>query len=199
MQGESLLPLTSRAGPKAEDRRRCMPRARIRVARSAGVRSIVVARRSISLRPRAEARALRRGRRSGGDAEPRREPRPRWPTAWTAELAQFLGRSATRCELARRASIRRSPSGSPRSATSAGRRARRGPTGIDPKDRIAIANTLHEAIVAVEDGAFARAIPLLEKVIAGEPDIPIAQLQPRRGARAAEAVRAGDRAAASAR
>src|SRR6185312_4953570 len=49
-------------------------------------------------------------------------------------------------------------------------------TGVDPKDRIAIANTLHDAIVAVEDGAFARAIPLLEKVTATEPAIPIAQL-----------------------
>lgn len=48
--------------------------------------------------------------------------------------------------------------------------------GIDPKDRIAIANALHDAIGAVEDGAFARAIPLLERVTASEPDIPIAQL-----------------------
>ena len=37
-------------------------------------------------------------------------------------------------------------------------------------------NALHDAIVAVEDGTFARAIPLLERVVAGEPDIPIAQL-----------------------
>jgi tetratricopeptide (TPR) repeat protein len=48
--------------------------------------------------------------------------------------------------------------------------------GVDPKDRIAIANALHEAIVAVEDGAFARAVPLLENVTASEPGIPIAQL-----------------------
>lgn len=50
------------------------------------------------------------------------------------------------------------------------------PTGIDPKDRIAVANTLHDAIVAVEDGAFARAVALLERVTAIEPGIPIAQL-----------------------
>jgi choline-sulfatase len=50
-------------------------------------------------------------------------------------------------------------------------------TGVDPKDRIAIANALHQAVVAVEDGAFQRAIPLLEKVTASEPDIPLAQLQ----------------------
>jgi choline-sulfatase len=49
-------------------------------------------------------------------------------------------------------------------------------TGVDPKDRIAIANALHEAIIAVEDGAFPRAIPLLETVTASDPGIPIAQL-----------------------
>jgi tetratricopeptide (TPR) repeat protein len=49
-------------------------------------------------------------------------------------------------------------------------------TGTDPKDRIAIANRLHEAIVAVEDAQFARAIPWLEQVTASDPGIPIAQL-----------------------
>jgi choline-sulfatase len=52
-----------------------------------------------------------------------------------------------------------------------------GSTKIDPKDRIAIANTLRNAVVAVEDGAFQKAIPLLERVIALEPGIPIAHLQ----------------------
>ncbi|HMD35293.1 MAG TPA: sulfatase-like hydrolase/transferase, partial [Vicinamibacterales bacterium] len=50
-------------------------------------------------------------------------------------------------------------------------------TGVDPKGRIAIANALHQAVVAVEDGAFQKAIPLLEKVTASEPDIPLALLQ----------------------
>jgi choline-sulfatase len=49
-------------------------------------------------------------------------------------------------------------------------------TGVDPKDRINIANALHEAVVMVEEGAFARAVPLLEQVTASEPGIPIAQL-----------------------
>jgi arylsulfatase A-like enzyme/Tfp pilus assembly protein PilF len=49
-------------------------------------------------------------------------------------------------------------------------------SGVDPKDRVAVANALHDAVVAVEDGAFQRAIPLLERVIASEPDIPLAQL-----------------------
>jgi arylsulfatase A-like enzyme/Tfp pilus assembly protein PilF len=51
-----------------------------------------------------------------------------------------------------------------------------GAPGVDPKDRVAIANALHDAVVAVEDGAFQRAIPLLERVTTSEPDIPLAQL-----------------------
>ena len=47
--------------------------------------------------------------------------------------------------------------------------------GVDPKDRIAIANTLHRAIIAVEDGAFRNAVPLLEQVISREATIQIAQ------------------------
>jgi arylsulfatase A-like enzyme/Flp pilus assembly protein TadD len=51
-----------------------------------------------------------------------------------------------------------------------------GASNVDPKDRIETANTLRTAIAAVEDGAFQRAIPLLERVTASEPTIPIAQL-----------------------
>ena len=50
-------------------------------------------------------------------------------------------------------------------------------SGVDPKDKVPIANALHDAVVAVEDAAFAAAIPLLEKVTASEPNIPLAQLQ----------------------
>ena len=76
------------------------------------------------------------------------------PMAWTASLRIFSRRS-DRATPRRPASIpRRGRRALPRSATSAGSRARRKPTGIDPKDRIAIANLLHEAILAVEDGAF---------------------------------------------
>jgi choline-sulfatase len=49
--------------------------------------------------------------------------------------------------------------------------------GVNPKDRIAIANALHHAVVAVEDSAFQKAVPLLEEVTASEPEIPLAQLQ----------------------
>jgi len=48
--------------------------------------------------------------------------------------------------------------------------------GVDPKDRIAIANALHQAVAAVEDGAFRQAIPLLQRTVASEPTIQIAQL-----------------------
>jgi arylsulfatase A-like enzyme/Tfp pilus assembly protein PilF len=50
-------------------------------------------------------------------------------------------------------------------------------SGIDPKDRIGVANTLHEAIVSVEGGEFARAATLLGKVVASDPQIQMAQLQ----------------------
>jgi choline-sulfatase len=50
------------------------------------------------------------------------------------------------------------------------------PSGVDPKDKVAVANALHDAVVSVEDGDFAKAVPLLEKVTATEPDIWVAQL-----------------------
>jgi choline-sulfatase len=50
-------------------------------------------------------------------------------------------------------------------------------SGVDPKDRVATANALHAAVVLVEDGAFEKAIPLLERVTASDPAIHMAQLQ----------------------
>jgi len=50
-------------------------------------------------------------------------------------------------------------------------------TGVNPKDRIDLANALHTASMAVDDGRFEQAIPLLEKVTASEPNIRLAQLQ----------------------
>jgi tetratricopeptide (TPR) repeat protein len=49
-------------------------------------------------------------------------------------------------------------------------------SGVDPKDRVAVANDLRNAVSAAEDGAFQKAIPLLERVVASEPGIPLAQL-----------------------
>jgi arylsulfatase A-like enzyme/Tfp pilus assembly protein PilF len=49
-------------------------------------------------------------------------------------------------------------------------------SGADPKDKVAVANALHAAVVSVEDGNFVNALPLLEKVTATEPDIWVAQL-----------------------
>jgi len=54
--------------------------------------------------------------------------------------------------------------------------ANRPPSGVDPKDKVAVANALHDAVVSVEDGDFAKALPLLEKVTATEPEIWVAQL-----------------------
>jgi arylsulfatase A-like enzyme/Tfp pilus assembly protein PilF len=53
----------------------------------------------------------------------------------------------------------------------------RGGSGIDPKDKVAVANTLHEAILSLENGETTRAEALLERVVATDPQIPMAQLQ----------------------
>jgi choline-sulfatase len=50
-------------------------------------------------------------------------------------------------------------------------------SGADPKDRIDVVNLLHRAEMAKEDMRFHEAIPLLERVIALEPNLPITYLQ----------------------
>jgi tetratricopeptide (TPR) repeat protein len=49
--------------------------------------------------------------------------------------------------------------------------------GIDPKARIEIANLLHDAMFDVEDARYEQAIPLLERTLAAQPDMPVANLQ----------------------
>ncbi len=49
--------------------------------------------------------------------------------------------------------------------------------GADPKDKIGISNTLHEGMIAVEDGRYSEAIPMLQHVLADSPSIPAAQMQ----------------------
>jgi arylsulfatase A-like enzyme/cytochrome c-type biogenesis protein CcmH/NrfG len=50
-------------------------------------------------------------------------------------------------------------------------------SGIDPKDKVAVANALHDAILSLENGDTPRAATLLERVVATDPQIPMAQLQ----------------------
>ncbi len=50
-------------------------------------------------------------------------------------------------------------------------------SGLDPKERIGVSNTLHDAMAAIESGDMDRAAPLLEKVTLSDPQIPMAQLQ----------------------
>ncbi len=50
-------------------------------------------------------------------------------------------------------------------------------TGLDPKSRIEIANLLHDAMFDVEDGRFEQAIPRLERALASQPDMPVANMQ----------------------
>jgi len=44
-------------------------------------------------------------------------------------------------------------------------------SGVDPKDRIAVANDMHDASLAIEEGRAGTVIPLLERVIAHDPQI----------------------------
>jgi arylsulfatase A-like enzyme/Flp pilus assembly protein TadD len=50
-------------------------------------------------------------------------------------------------------------------------------TGADPKDKVEVVNLLHRAEMFKEEMRFQEAAPLLEQVIALEPDLPIAYLQ----------------------
>jgi len=115
----------------------------------------------------------------GGAAHDLAEARGRVVQGMTAELDAFtrtVSGAAVRAanppvdpDLAQRLAALGYVSGSGGAAPASG--------GVDPKDRIDAANALHNAVVAVEDGAFQKAIPLLERVTASEPNIPLAQLQ----------------------
>ena len=194
MQGESLMPLVSQKLSRAAAASGpspivpSTPKPSIRAARSAGVRW-----------PRGATTAFCSSARRSPSCttwSPIRTPRRTSPRrgrasldGMSAELREFLVRSSGSGEpggsVGRRAV---GPCEGGTSGSGAGETARRArlrqrrrtppsaPAWI-PKDRIAIANALHQAVVAVEDGAFQKAIPLLEKVTASEPDIPLAQLQ----------------------
>jgi arylsulfatase A-like enzyme/Flp pilus assembly protein TadD len=49
--------------------------------------------------------------------------------------------------------------------------------GADPKDKIFISNTLHEGMIAIEDGRYSEAVPMLQQVLADSPLIAAAQMQ----------------------
>ena len=49
------------------------------------------------------------------------------------------------------------------------------PTRIDPKDRIDVANDMHDASLAIEEGKEASVIPLLLRVVAKDPQVQAAQ------------------------
>jgi arylsulfatase A-like enzyme/Flp pilus assembly protein TadD len=49
--------------------------------------------------------------------------------------------------------------------------------GDDPKDKIQVSNLLHEGMIAMEDGRYRQAIPMLQQVLSESPLISAAQLQ----------------------
>jgi arylsulfatase A-like enzyme/Flp pilus assembly protein TadD len=50
-------------------------------------------------------------------------------------------------------------------------------TGVDPKTKIEVSNLLHDAMFDVEDARYQEAIPLLERVLKEQPEMPIAEMQ----------------------
>src|ERR1700730_3731979 len=50
-------------------------------------------------------------------------------------------------------------------------------TGLDPKAQIEVANLLHDAMFDVEDARYEQAIPLLERVLQAQPEMPVANMQ----------------------
>src|SRR5581483_1635316 len=50
-------------------------------------------------------------------------------------------------------------------------------TGADPKTKIQISNSLHDAMFLVEDARYEEALPLLAKVLADAPEMPVANMQ----------------------
>ncbi len=51
------------------------------------------------------------------------------------------------------------------------------PGGSDPKTKIEVSNLLHDAMFDVEDARYAEAVPLLERVLKEQPDMPVANMQ----------------------
>jgi arylsulfatase A-like enzyme/Flp pilus assembly protein TadD len=49
--------------------------------------------------------------------------------------------------------------------------------GVDPKRKIEVSNMLHDAMFDVEDARYQDAVPLLKRVLAEEPNMPIANMQ----------------------
>jgi len=50
-------------------------------------------------------------------------------------------------------------------------------SGVDPKSKIDVSNSLHDAMFDVEDARYEEAIPLLKKVLVEQPDMPVANMQ----------------------
>jgi arylsulfatase A-like enzyme/Flp pilus assembly protein TadD len=49
--------------------------------------------------------------------------------------------------------------------------------GTDPKRKIDVSNLLHDAMLDVEDARYQEAVPLLKRVLAEEPEMPVANMQ----------------------
>ena len=50
-------------------------------------------------------------------------------------------------------------------------------SGADPKQKIEVSNLLHDAMFDVEDARYQQAVPLLERVLKEQPEMPVANMQ----------------------
>ena len=176
MQGESLLPLAGRVSRTADDRpvyaETEYPR------RAFGWSPLVSWRAERFLYVRAPHRELYDIVADPSERQNLAATRPKVVDGIDAELEAFVRKAAgggpanatpkVDPEVAERLAALGYVSGSSGSAA---------PSGVDPKDRIATANALHDAVVLVEDGEFQKAVPLLERVVATDPNIQMAELQ----------------------
>jgi arylsulfatase A-like enzyme/Tfp pilus assembly protein PilF len=51
------------------------------------------------------------------------------------------------------------------------------PQGADPKTKVEVSNLLHDAMFDVEDARYEKAVPLLERVLKEQPEMPVANMQ----------------------
>ncbi|MBI3661455.1 MAG: sulfatase-like hydrolase/transferase [Acidobacteria bacterium] len=108
----------------------------------------------------------------------------------TKNLAEKNKADATRIAAQIEAFLKRSASGAPESQQSdldpktreklaslgyvAGTQARSATSGVDPRTRISIANDMHDANIAIENGEHVKVIPALERIVKSEPQIQVA-------------------------
>ena len=158
----------------------CNARATIRIVPLDGARCGRCEPASIcSLRRRARSSTTNRRIRRQSITYPRRP----WPatSTFTSQLDAFREKTSTSKEAPKVSADpelqeERSASGSAADSSSSATLGVKD-TGADPEDKVQVVNLLHAAETFKEEEQFQQAVPLLEQVIALEPNLPITYLQ----------------------